>query len=202
MRSSPFDSELSASGLQQQVVVFQVLVLGQRRLEHADGGKHGIGSVIGVIAWDGGCSAQLPQLLGGCIDADTVIKNAAGVLAFSGIVKGAFIFGAEGGNGALQVKGKSVAYYNFAAASFGLQAGGQSKALVVIFRDQAALDGFRKSSGFELGVDGQVAFFNKGSGDTLTTITKNNPIVFYVFDNTGLLADVSMKGGKFTKLDR
>ena len=135
-------------------------------------------------------------------DADAVIKNAAGVLVFSGIVKGAFIVGAEGGDGALQVNGKSVAYYNFAAASFGLQAGGQSKALVVIFRDKAALDGFRNSSGFEIGVDGQVAFFNKGSGDTLTTITKNNPIVFYVFDNTGLLADVSMKGGKFTKLDR
>jgi len=135
-------------------------------------------------------------------DADAVVKKAAGVLVFSGIAKGAFIFGAEGGNGALLVGGKSVAYYNFAAASFGLQVGGQSKSLVVIFRDEAALDGFRKSSGFELGVDGQVAFFNKGSGDTLTTITTNNPIVFYVFDNTGLLADVSMKGGKFTKLDR
>ena len=135
-------------------------------------------------------------------DADAVLKKAAGVLVFSGILKGAFIFGAEGGDGALQVGGKSVAYYNFAAASFGLQAGGQSKALVVLFRDKAALDKFRASAGFELGVDGQVAFFNKGSGDTLTTITHNNPIVFYVFDNTGLMADVSMKGGKFTKLDR
>ena len=135
-------------------------------------------------------------------DADSVLKKAAGVLVFSGIVKGAFIFGAEGGNGALLVDGKPVAYYNFAAASFGLQAGGQSKSLVVIFRDKAALDGFRAKSGFELGVDGQVAFFNKGAGDTLTTITTNNPIVFYVFDNTGILADVSLKGGKFTKLDR
>ena len=68
-------------------------------------------------------------------DADSVLKEAAGVLVFSGIVKGAFIFGAEGGNGALLVDGKPVAYYNFAAASFGLQAGGQSKSLVVIFRD-------------------------------------------------------------------
>jgi lipid-binding SYLF domain-containing protein len=135
-------------------------------------------------------------------DAKAVIKKAAGVLVFSGIIKGAFLFGAEAGDGALQVSGKSIAYYNFAAASFGLQIGGQSKALVVIFRDKAALDRFQNASGFELGIDGQVAFFNKGAGDTLTTITNNTPLVFYVFDNTGLLADVSMKGGKFTKLDR
>ena len=58
------------------------------------------------------------------------------------------------------------------------------------------------NSSFELGVDAKVAVFNNGSGDTLTTITTNNPIVFYAVENTGLLADISMKGGRFTKLDR
>jgi lipid-binding SYLF domain-containing protein len=135
-------------------------------------------------------------------DARAVVKNAGGVLVFSDIIKAAFIFGAEGGNGALQVDGKSVAYYNFAAASFGFQAGAQGKALVVVFRDKAAVDKFEAASNFEVGVDGQAAFFHKGAGDTLTTITHKNPIVFYAFDNTGLLADFSLKGGKFSKLDR
>jgi lipid-binding SYLF domain-containing protein len=134
--------------------------------------------------------------------AKAVIKNAGGVLVFSGLVKAAFIFGAEGGNGALQVDGKSVAYYTFAAASFGFQAGVQDKSLIVIFRDKAAVDKFQAKDSFEVGVDANVAFFKHGAGSTLTSTMEKNPVVFYVFDNTGLLADFSMQGGKFVKLVR
>lgn len=135
-------------------------------------------------------------------DAAAVIKKSHAVMSFSSILKGAFIFGAEGGNGALQVDRKSIAYYNFAAVSFGFQAGGQTKSLVVLYRDKAALDSFTTKEHWELGVDGNVAFFKHGSGVTLSSIASTNPIVFYVFDNTGLLADFSLKGGKFTKLKR
>ena len=94
--------------------------------------------------------------------ARAVVKNAGGVLVFSDLIKAAFLFGAEGGNGALQVGGKSVAYYTFAAASFGFQAGVQNKSLVVIFRDKSAVDKFQAADTFEVGVDANVAFFNKG----------------------------------------
>ena len=134
--------------------------------------------------------------------ARAVVKNAGGVLVFSDLIKAAFLFGAEGGNGALQVGGKSVAYNTFAAASFGFQAGVQNKSLVVIFRDKSAVDKFQAADTFEVGVDANVAFFNKGAGSTLTSTMEKNPVVFYVFDNTGLLADSSMQGGKFVKLVR
>jgi lipid-binding SYLF domain-containing protein len=135
-------------------------------------------------------------------DAAAVLKNSHAVMSFSSILKGAFLFGAEGGNGALQMDQKSTAYYNFAAASFGFQIGGQTKSLVVLFRDKPALDSFTTKEHWELGVDGQVAFFKHGEGITLSSIATTNPIVFYVFDNKGLLADFSLKGGKFTKLKR
>ena len=51
--------------------------------------------------------------------------KAKAVLVFPSILKAGFIVGAQGGNGALIVDGKTVAYYNISAASYGLQAGVQ-----------------------------------------------------------------------------
>ncbi|MBM4134227.1 MAG: hypothetical protein FJ245_10695 [Nitrospira sp.] len=51
------------------------------------------------------------------------LKTAKGILVFPAIYKAGFIFGAEYGNGALRVNGKSVDYYNTVAASFGFQIG-------------------------------------------------------------------------------
>ena len=50
---------------------------------------------------------------------------AAAVLVFPKIVKVGFVFGGAYGEGALLQGGKTVGYYNSAAASYGLQAGVQ-----------------------------------------------------------------------------
>lgn len=131
-----------------------------------------------------------------------LVASSKGVLVFPSVYKGALLVGFEGGEGALRVGGKTVDYYNTAAASLGIQLGGQSKSMIIMFRDAEALEKFQASNGWEAGVDGQVAFLKEGSGDTLTTLARNEPIVAYVFGNKGLLFDVSMKGAKFTKLDK
>ena len=54
-------------------------------------------------------------------------KSAKGLLVMPGVVKGGFVFAGEYGEGALRVGGKTVDYYNIAAASFGLTIGAQKR---------------------------------------------------------------------------
>ena len=72
----------------------------------------------------------------------------------------------------------------------------------VIVETNDALDKFKGSWGWEAGVDGNVAFITVGDGERLDTTTIQDPIIGFVFDVKGLIADVSLKGAKFTKLDK
>jgi len=129
--------------------------------------------------------------------------NAAkGMLVMPGVTKAAVGIGGEYGEGALRIKGKSVAYYNFAAASFGLQIGAQAKDMIIAFMTDEALKKFQSSKNWEAGVDGNIAVINLGAGGVLDTKSIKDPIVAFVFDVKGLMADVSLKGGKFTKMDK
>ena len=97
-----------------------------------------------------------------------------GAKAYLGIAKGALVFpkvykagigiGGEYGEGALRVGGKSVAYYSTAAASIGFQLGAQAKSIVILFTNESALDKFRASEGWKVGVDGSVALVDLGVG--------------------------------------
>ena len=77
--------------------------------------------------------------------------RAKAVLVFPNIVKAGFLFGAQYGEGALRVRGKTVGYYNTAAASYGLQAGVQAFGYALFFMSDSARDYLSKSGGFELG---------------------------------------------------
>ena len=130
------------------------------------------------------------------------LKRAAGVLVFPSVLKAGYIFGAEYGEGALRVGGRTVDYYSTAAASFGFQAGAQSKSIVVVFMDKQALEDFRISDGWSVGVDGSVALVEWGVGEDINTIDMREPIVGFVFSNKGLMFNLSLQGSKFTTLVR
>jgi len=129
-------------------------------------------------------------------------KTAKGMLVMPGVIKAGLGVGGEYGEGALRVGGKTVDYYNVASASFGLQIGAQKKDFLIAFMTDEALKQFRNSKGWEAGVDGNIALINIGAGGTIDTASIKDPIVAFVFDVKGLMADVSLKGSKFTKLDK
>lgn len=129
-------------------------------------------------------------------------KTAKGMLVLPGVIKAGLGVGGEYGEGALRVGGKTVDYYNMAAASFGLQIGAQKKDFLIAFMTDEALKQFRNSQGWEAGVDGNIALISIGAGGTIDTASIKDPIVAFVFDVKGLMADVSLKGSKFTKLDK
>ncbi|MBW2481107.1 MAG: hypothetical protein JRF38_14060 [Deltaproteobacteria bacterium] len=130
-----------------------------------------------------------------------VAAKAKGLLILANVKKGAFIVGAEYGQGAMRIGGKTVEYYSMGAGSVGLQIGGQSKDIIIAFNSSEALKKFRNSKGWEAGVDGGVTVISAGESGGRITAQYNEPIVAYVFDAKGLMVDVSMKGAKFNKLD-
>ena len=134
--------------------------------------------------------------------ASEMVQKAKGMLVMPNVVKGAFIIGGEYGQGALRIGGKTVDYYNIISGSIGFQIGGQSKDIILLFMTDEALKQFRASKGWEAGVDGNVALITVGGGERHDTRTSKDPIVGFVFDAKGLIADISIKGAKFSKIDK
>ena len=125
-----------------------------------------------------------------------------GILVFPDVIKAGFGIGGEYGEGALRINGKTVEYYNTAAASIGLQLGAQEKAVILLFMDGKALDDFRKSDGWEAGVDGSVAVVEWGTGGSIDTTNIKDPIIGFVFGNKGLMFNLTLEGSKMSKMKR
>ena len=136
------------------------------------------------------------------IGAKQLIESSKGILVMPNVFKAAFLVGGEYGEGALRIDGKTVDYYNTVSGSIGIQIGGQSKDIFLLFMTDEALKQFRDSKGWEAGLDGNVAFIKYGAGVREDTTTTKEPIVGFVIDSKGLIADFSFKGAKFTKIDK
>jgi len=135
------------------------------------------------------------------VGAERLIEASKGILVMPNVFKGAFLIGGEYGEGALRIDGETVDYYSTASGSIGIQIGGQKKDIILLFMTDEALKKFRDSKGWEAGLDGNVAFLKYGAGVREDTTTTKEPIVGFVTDAKGLIADFSFKGAKFTKLD-
>ena len=129
-------------------------------------------------------------------------RTAKGLLVLPNVIKAGFVVGGEYGEGALKVGDRTEAYYNIVAGSFGFQIGAEKKDIIIAFMTDEALRQFRDSSGWEVGVDGNIALIDIGGGQRIDTTTVKDPIIAFVFDVKGLMADVSLKGAKFTRLDK
>lgn len=135
------------------------------------------------------------------VGAKQLIEASKAMLVMPNVFKGAFLIGGEYGEGALRIDGNSVDYYSTASGSIGLQIGGQKKDIILLFMTEEALKQFRAAKGWESGLDGNVAFWKYGAGVREDTTTTKEPIIGFVIDAKGLIADFSFKGAKFTKMD-
>ena len=129
-------------------------------------------------------------------------QKAAGMLVFPRIIKGGIGIGGELGEGALLINNTTVQYYRLTALSFGFQLGGQGKTEVLMFMTAAALQEFRDSEGWEAGVDGSIAVLEFGVGKEIDTHNMRDPIIGFVFNNKGLMYDLSLEGSKFWKIKK
>lgn len=130
------------------------------------------------------------------------LEKAKGILVFPSVIKAGFFIGGEYGEGALRVGGNTVGYYSTAGGSIGLQLGAQSKSVVLVFLQDKALDDFRQSKGWKVGVDGSVALIKWGTGGDINTIDIKDPIVGFIFSNKGLMFNLTLEGSKFSPIVR
>ena len=110
-----------------------------------------------------------------------------------------FLVGAQHGDGALIVNGKTVGYYNTVAASYGFQAGLQKFGYAMFFMNDAALGYLNKSGGWEVGSAPSLVVVDTGMAKSLSTTTLQKGIYVFFFSQKGLMGGLGLQGTKITR---
>jgi lipid-binding SYLF domain-containing protein len=134
-------------------------------------------------------------------DGAGLLSRAKGVLVLPAVKKGGMGIGAESGSGALLIGGGTAAYYRASSASIGFQLGGQVRREFILFMEQGALDAFRQSANWEIGVDGSVAIVTLDAGGKYNTETLEKPVLGFVIDSKGLMYNLTLEGQKISKIN-
>lgn len=163
--------------------------------------RAGSGAASGA-AIDRDVDAALASMYATVPNARDLANRAKAVLVFPSIVKAGFLLGAQYGEGALRERGKTVGYYNSAAASYGLQAGVQVFGYALFFMSDSALNYLSTTGGFELGVGPSIVVLDAGTARALTSTTIQNDIYAVFFDQRGLMAGLGLQGSKISRMDR
>ncbi len=129
-------------------------------------------------------------------------EKAAGVLIFPTVTKGGVALANEYGQGVLKVNGITKGYYSLAAASLGITAGMASHSEVILFMSPAALDAFLRSKGWSLDAEAGIAVTSKGAADDFETQSLRKPVLVFIFNEKGLIADLSLEGSKINKIHK
>jgi SH3 domain-containing YSC84-like protein 1 len=128
--------------------------------------------------------------------ARTMIQNARAVYIVPKLVKGGFIFGAEGGDGVLLVRTghgwSEPKFYGMGSASFGLQVGLEQAELVFIINSERALKGIEDGD-FKIGGQGGITVATLSAGAEGATTLHGGDIVVWT-SATGAYGGLTFNG--------
>lgn len=128
--------------------------------------------------------------------ARTMLEGARAVYIVPKLVKGGFIFGAEGGDGVLLKrtgKGWSTPkFYGMGSASFGLQAGLEQAELVFIINSERALRGI-EGGNFKIGAGAGLTVVTLSGGAEGATTARGGDIVVWT-SATGAYGGLTVNG--------
>ncbi|NML13960.1 BPSL1445 family SYLF domain-containing lipoprotein [Azohydromonas caseinilytica] len=127
--------------------------------------------------------------------------KARGLLIFPRILAAGLVVGGEYGEGVLRTGGRNEGYYRAASGSFGFQAGAQSKAVVIAFLTQEALDKFRNSNGWTAGADASVAVAKVGANGEVDTNSIRSDVAAFAMTNVGLMYNLTIEGTKIARIN-
>jgi len=145
--------------------------------------------------------AALQSLYAKVPAAKTIGAKAQAVLVFPKITKAGLGIGGQFGEGALIKGGKTVAYYNTAGVSSGLQAGAQQYGYAMFFMNDGALKQLDKTEGFEVGVGPSIVVLDEGKAKSTTTTSMKDDIYAFIFSQQGLMSVLGLQGNKSTKIN-
>jgi lipid-binding SYLF domain-containing protein len=129
-------------------------------------------------------------------------NKALAVLVFPTVVKAGIGLGGEYGEGELLIRGQPAGFYNIASASVGFQLGAQARSVIIMFMTDSALGQFRRTDGFKVGVDGSVAIIAIGAGGAIDTNSITKPVIGFIFDQKGLMYNLTLEGTKISRISR
>jgi len=129
--------------------------------------------------------------------ARAMLHNAKGVLIVPSLVKGGFIFGAEGGNGVLMQRNGNAwsapAFYTLASASFGFQAGLEQAEVVMLIMSDRALDAVKRSE-FKVGAGGGITVVTLSAGAEAATAPNLSGDIIVWSSATGVYGGLTLNG--------
>jgi lipid-binding SYLF domain-containing protein len=131
---------------------------------------------------------------------DELIQKSEGYLVFPEVYKAGLVVGGEYGEGAFIQKGSIISYYKVFSTSIGLQAGAKRNSVLILFLTKEAKDRFLNKEEWKVGVDGNIAVMNWSKGTDLSSIDIKKDTVAIVFNNLGLMANISLEGTVFQRL--
>ncbi|NTV98756.1 MAG: lipid-binding SYLF domain-containing protein [Chlorobiaceae bacterium] len=126
---------------------------------------------------------------------DRFFENAYGYVVFPNVYKGGLmLFGGGHGKGYVYEQGVLVGHSSITQVNFGPQLGGQSFAEIIFFKDKGALDTFKKGN-YELSAQATAIVVKSGMA---TNTDYSNGVAVFVKPKSGLMAELTVGGQKFT----
>lgn len=149
---------------------------------------------------DAGIDNTLERMYSQVKGSRELASKAEGILVFPRVIAAGLVVGGEYGKGGLRTGSVQSGYYSMTSMSVGLQAGAQSKAVVILFMTRDALNKFQNSRGWTAGVDASVALLKVGATGEIDTSTATHPVEAMVLTNAGLMANLSIEGTKISSI--
>jgi lipid-binding SYLF domain-containing protein len=151
---------------------------------------------------DASVNATLNQFFRQVYSSRDLANKATAILIFPTVVKAGFGIGGEYGEGQLQIRGRPAGYYNIASASIGFQLGAQARSVIIMFMTDSALAQFQRTDGFKVGVDGSITVIAIGAGGSIDTNSITKPVIGFIFDQKGLMYNLTLEGSKISRISR
>ena len=130
-----------------------------------------------------------------------LLDTAEAIAVFPGVLKGAFVFGARGGQGVIsrRVRGgwSAPAFFNLGGGSFGAQIGAQKTDYVLLIMNQSGLDGLLKDK-FELGGEVGIAAGPVGREAAASTNPRLDAGILSYSRSKGAFIGAALKGAVIT----
>jgi lipid-binding SYLF domain-containing protein len=143
---------------------------------------------------DPGAGPVLAKLKEKDPDIEKVLTTAAGYAIFPSVGKAAVGVGGAHGKGVVYEHGKKIGRSTLSQLTVGLQLGGQEYSEVVIFKDQAALDNFKKGK-LKLNAQASAIALDKRAGGDLPY---RDGVAIITMAKGGLMYEASVGGQKFS----
>jgi len=130
-----------------------------------------------------------------------LVGKARGVLVFPRVLSAGLVIGGAYGEGVLHEHGHIEGYYRTTTGSVGWQIGAQSRAIVILFQTEDALQKFKAGNGWSGGVDASVAVLTVGANGALDANASQAPTAAFILTNGGLMAGATLQGTRITRIE-